>query len=396
MRRTLLLTVAVAAAACTSHPKPEHPADVGGAARTAAESGGGGAFLVRLGNDTVAVEQYTRTGNGLEGQLIQRGQATVVQHYTVTLGPDGAPVSLELRTRDANGNEIPNRPRSMSLTFTGDTAVLSAVMRDSTITRRIAGRRVFPLLTSSFALYELPLSWMRRTGADSLDIQFLPVGGSRVTPYPARFVGTDSARVYYFGDPQRLRVDAQGRVLGVDATGTTTKVVVTRLAAPVDIAAIARQFASREGIVSGSPRDTVRATVGGAEFWVDYGRPSRRGRDLWANGVLGDTLWRTGANAATQIRFSRDLELGGRVIPAGTYTLFTLARGGEYQLIVNSQTGQWGTEYDRSRDVVRVPLTVGTGPETELFTIGVEPQGDGGRIVLRWGSRTLSAPFRVR
>jgi len=147
---------------------------------------------------------------------------------------------------------------------------------------------------------------------------------------------------------------------------------------------------------SSSPRDTVRATVAGAEILVDYGRPARRGRDLWASGVLGDTLWRTGANAATQFRTSRDLEIAGRTLPAGTYTLFTLATGGRYQLVINRQTGQWGTQYDAGRDVMRVPLGIGATGETERFTIAVVPEGGGGRIALRWGTRELSVPFTVK
>ena len=125
----------------------------------------------------------------------------------------------------------------------------------------------------------------------------------------------------------------------------------------LDLAALARAWAQREqsGAFAGpaSTRDTVQATVGTARLWIDYGRPALRGRNVWVNGVLGDTLWRTGANAATQLRSDVDLVVGGATVPAGTYTLWTAATPSGYRLVINRQAGN---NYDASRDLVRVPL----------------------------------------
>jgi hypothetical protein len=135
----------------------------------------------------------------------------------------------------------------------------------------------------------------------------------------------------------------------------------------------------------------VEATVGAARVWIDYGRPALRGRDVWVNGVLGDTLWRTGANAATQLRTNADLVVGGATVPAGTYTLWTVARPGAYRLVINRQLGN---DYDPSRDLARVPLQE-SSVETpvERFTIGVDPQSAGGALLtLTWGTKRLSVP----
>jgi hypothetical protein len=192
-------------------------------------------------------------------------------------------------------------------------------------------------------------------------------------------------------------------VLGVDATHTTNKVVVRRLSS-VDFTGLLNHFAALDAAGKGlgsmpSPRDTVKATIAGADLWVDYGRPAARGRDVWANhSVLGDTLWRTGANAATQFSTSRDLVIAGQTVPAGKYTLWThVLPDGSYELVINRQTGQWGTDHDPRQDFVRVPLTVTSLPNpVERFTIGVVPQGSGGAITLTWADRSLAAPFVVK
>jgi Protein of unknown function (DUF2911) len=147
-----------------------------------------------------------------------------------------------------------------------------------------------------------------------------------------------------------------------------------------------------------STRDTVRATIGGANLWIDYGRPALRGRNVWVNGVLGDSIWRTGANAATQLHSDSDLLIGGQVVPAGTYSLWTQVTPDGYHLIVNKQFGQWGTEYDAGRDLIRVPLRDTMSPTSaERFTIGVDPRGtSGGVITLAWGSTLLTVPVATR
>jgi hypothetical protein len=130
---------------------------------------------------------------------------------------------------------------------------------------------------------------------------------------------------------------------------------------------------------------------------VDYGRPSRRGREIFGNVVPWGTVWRTGANAATQFRTDRDLEIGGVVLPAGTYTLWTLPAPTGWHLIVNRQTGQWGTAYDSTQDFIRVPLTVTVlAAPVEVFTIAVEPQGAGGVLSFAWDRTRALVPFTVR
>lgn len=145
-----------------------------------------------------------------------------------------------------------------------------------------------------------------------------------------------------------------------------------------------------------SPRDTAEATLGGERVLVDYGRPYMRGRTIMGGLVPYGQVWRTGANAATTLVTPRDLRIGGTAVPAGTYTLYTLPGESEWQLIINRQTGQWGTEYDAAQDLARVPMRVERTPApVEQFTITLEPGTPTGTLRMEWENTRVSVPVET-
>jgi hypothetical protein len=146
-----------------------------------------------------------------------------------------------------------------------------------------------------------------------------------------------------------------------------------------------------------SPRDSVKTTIAGAALKVDYGRPSKRGREVFGGLEKWGNVWRTGANQATHFTTSQTLNFGAASVPAGTYTLYTLLdQGGKWQLIVNKQTGQWGTVYDAKQDLVRIPLTVEQTPAVvEKMEITITPAGAGGELAILWDRTKAKAAFTV-
>ena len=160
------------------------------------------------------------------------------------------------------------------------------------------------------------------------------------------------------------------------------------------------QMGGGKGQAPASPRDSLAVTVAGADIKVNYGRPSKRGRVIF-NG-LGDMkwgmVWRTGANEATHFTTSKALDFGGKQVPAGTYTLWTLlAENGKWELIVNKQTKQWGTAYDAKQDLVRIPMTVtDKNAVVEKMEIQVKPAGKGGEIVIAWDTYKAVAEFTAK
>jgi len=109
-------------------------------------------------------------------------------------------------------------------------------------------------------------------------------------------------------------------------------------------------------------------------------------------------VWRTGANEATQFTTSAPIKLAGMQVPAGTYTLWTVPHTSGVDLIVNKQTGQWGTDYDASRNLGRAMITSETLPTpVEEFTISIVPNDTRhGMLVMEWGSFRWTAQIEVQ
>ena len=144
---------------------------------------------------------------------------------------------------------------------------------------------------------------------------------------------------------------------------------------------------------AGSPHVKVDWNVEGADLSLTYGRPYLRDR------VVGDSVepmdgrvWRLGADEATTFSTSGDLMVGEVHVPAGDYTLWTVTNGDTTELIVNSETGQWGTSYNDEHDVGRTEMTVGTlDTPADQLTLHIE----NGELRLEWGTLVASVPIIV-
>lgn len=138
-----------------------------------------------------------------------------------------------------------------------------------------------------------------------------------------------------------------------------------------------------------SPPAKASGTIGAAELTVDYSAPSVRGRKVMGGLVPYGQVWRTGANAATTLTTSRDVMIGNLHVPAGTYTLYTIPAEKEWTLIVNKQTGQWGTKYDQAQDLGRVKMKVESLPEAvETMAFAVDKKG----LSISWENTRASVP----
>ena len=356
-----------------------------------------GAFVVTLGNDTIVVERYTRTGNQIEGDMLLRNSgAVVLRHYAGTLNASGGMARFEMTNRPLGNGQA--RGAQFAAAF-GDTTVVD-ITRDtakSTVKVATAGGAL-PFINFSYAMYEL---YGRRATATHADtIITLPLGATQPTKLVVGHPGPDALTVSFLNDPPtRFHVDANGRILSLDGSATTQKVVGTRVAA-LDFAALSTTFQSRP-LGTLSPPDSVRATVGGVNVAINYGRPAMRSRTVFGGIVPWGAVWRTGANFATRLTTSGDLLVGGRPIPAGTYTLWSLPTQQGWKLIINKQTKApcstaeqcaaptraplWGTDYAADSDLVRIDMQVSSiAARVEQFVITVEPQGDGALLALAW------------
>jgi hypothetical protein len=397
MKRSILPLLFLA---CSHVPPPEHYG-----------------FVAVLGNDTVSVERVERSSTRLVTDGVDRWPFVRRRHTEFDLAPDGTIRKMVMDIRTPNGQSPRERGRRVTADYTKDRVNIS--VRDSSGERDTSfvtgGAITVPHVSMMYSVIELEIATaLRRAAASNLAPtdsvlfrQFYPdrdVGPSftmhRGFVVP-RGGGKVELRHGWLAGTGDVTVDSAGRMQTYSGMRSTYKVTVTRTAAAPDVDAIAARLAAAERVTGQqqlSVRDTARATIGNAVFSVDYGRPLARGRTLLGNVILYDRVWRTGANAATQLTTSAPITLAGLSLPAGTYTLWTIPHRQGVDLIVNRQVGQWGTEYGRAHDLGRAPMrSDSVDTPVEQFTISIEPgNARHGTLAMAWGSFRWTAPIVVQ
>ena len=152
-----------------------------------------------------------------------------------------------------------------------------------------------------------------------------------------------------------------------------------------------------------SPSAQASVTIAGKAITIKYSAPSLRGRKMFApDGRISKDptypAWRTGADDATVLHTDADLMIGSLNVPKGDYTIYTLVNVSPWKLIINKQTGQWGTEYDATKDLGRVAMTV-TKPAAPIETFKITLSaagGNKGKLQLEWENVIASVPFTVK
>ncbi|MEO7998375.1 MAG: hypothetical protein ABI852_13075 [Gemmatimonadaceae bacterium] len=200
------------------------------AATTIAAQTTSGAYVTTLGTDTVAVEQFTRTGNVLTGDYVTRPGGAVVNHYVMKFDVNNLPSSLTLTQQRADGKPIPNGPKSVTLTV-GDKETVIVIQRDTATTRKFTVNNTYPLLGTSLGMFEVAFTHLRTLKSDSVSFAGLPMNARELPdPIQVKFVGADSARVWSAQGPLYLQVDATGKIIGLSGEATAAKIHAKRVA----------------------------------------------------------------------------------------------------------------------------------------------------------------------
>jgi hypothetical protein len=149
-----------------------------------------------------------------------------------------------------------------------------------------------------------------------------------------------------------------------------------------------------------SPAATVTQVVGLTKITVEYSSPAVRGRQIYGGQVVPyGQVWRTGANEATRITFSNEVQVAGTSLPAGTYGLFSIPGEKAWTFILSKDAKQWGAyEYKQADDVARVPAGAPEAipPRERLVFIFSNTTDDGStRLDLEWEKTRVSLPIKV-
>jgi hypothetical protein len=146
-----------------------------------------------------------------------------------------------------------------------------------------------------------------------------------------------------------------------------------------------------------SPPASANAKIGTTDITVKYSSPAVKGRKIWGELVPYGQVWRTGANEATTITFSKDVTVEGQKLKAGTYALFTVPGDKEWTVIFNNTAKQWGAfKYDQTQDALRVKVKPMVTPTmNERMKIDVKPKGKtAGVVTIMW--ENMAVPFNVK
>jgi hypothetical protein len=146
-----------------------------------------------------------------------------------------------------------------------------------------------------------------------------------------------------------------------------------------------------------SPHETTSAVLGGKKVTIEYGRPYKKGREIFGKLEPFGKVWRTGADEATTIETAGDLMLGSLHVPAGKYSLFTIPGATDWTLIINKVAKQSGAfEYDAKNDLGRLKMKFEKSPKvTEQLTISIDAQGSRGTLKIAWDNVIASVPVMM-
>ena len=167
----------------------------------------------------------------------------------------------------------------------------------------------------------------------------------------------------------------------------------------VIVVALIGFFGVRKYTKSFSPEAVAETSQNGVQVKVTYSKPGKKGRMLFGreeNKALAPygKVWRTGANEATLIELGEGLSIGGKPVKAGTYSLYSVPGQSTWKIILNSETGQWGTEYNDGKDVLNVQVPIRIRPTVqELFNIYFEEIPGGVNMILSWDQTEALVPI---
>ena len=153
-----------------------------------------------------------------------------------------------------------------------------------------------------------------------------------------------------------------------------------------------------------SPHETLSSVIDGKRVTITYGRPystkpgTTEVRKIWGGLVPYGQPWRMGADEATTLITQKPIEMGGKTIPAGVYTLYMIpSETGASQLVISTGLGGWGIPVDTKHDLAQMDLTkTMLDKPVDQFTMGVSKNPDGGGVLkLLWESTQFSVSFTV-
>lgn len=174
--------------------------------------------------------------------------------------------------------------------------------------------------------------------------------------------------------------------------------IITCVAAGLTLAAAGQKTTRVHDGRGGSPHDRTEWTIDGTNIAIEYGRPYVKGRTVFGGLEKYGKVWRTGADEATTLTTDKTLVFDALTVPPGKYTLWTwIDDKGPWKLIINKETGQWGTAHKEAQDLGRADMMTDARPNAvEQLTISIDDTPSGGVLRIEWEKTRATIAFTVK
>jgi hypothetical protein len=360
-------------------------------------------LIAKMGTDTVMIETYNMVNNYLYGKAFIRIPEDYIGEFDIHFYPDGSIRTFKISAMDPGNSSVPFAGKSgvfsyyQNMLCQSDTCYWFASHLDGQPNKHPAPSMDFiggwtPILS----IYEWNALRLKNSGKTNLPLRMINdyIGVYEIN---IRAAGKDSL---IFGGPfleyARVKTNDEGRVISIDGTGTPWNYQVTRHE-PMDIDLIAKRMMKTPSVGIPSPEVTEHFTVANSAIAIAYGKPYKRGRQIFGGIVPYDSLWRTGAGHPTVITLNDNIRIGKTAISKGKYSLYTIPQPDQWTLIFNTDTKRWPTDPYRNKDFAQVVLKVNKLKNpVEQFKIEItEARKNGGILKFIWDDVEAYTPFEV-
>lgn len=323
-----------------------------------------GIVYYTLGNDTTVIQYFEYSNHQYKTTFLQFTGAITKCEATGILDEKGdikKVSSVNSRINDKGEWELVSRGEN---NFTGDSSIYTAANDKG----EIVYRRSFPgngivangMDIASFYNFAYMGFYAPVKNGDTLFHRQLSFNGFRkyiVSRKSKNEIRIGSNLMGYIS----LMVDDKNYLQKIEGVGSSLNIKATVDRVNTDVAIldnIAKRRNANGTAAVRTLRDTAVIVLNDGKIEVDYWRPHKRGREIFGNVVPWNRIWRTGANNATQLRISRDIIIGGNKLAAGKYGIWSYPTETKWDLLINKNASNWGTDYDAAADILKLPLKI--------------------------------------
>ena len=358
-----------------------------------------GTLILTLGKDTTLFEQFTIRRDSIHSRIISLPGGLKVSDGNGILSKEGMLLSMATKVSTLSPAGTLQSDHESNLISGPDSTTVVFNKNGQTTVTHLPGNCYVINEADNTGFYLFPYwgFYEPATVGDSLKGNHLAFKGARV--YTIKRTGKYNLRVgSNLEGYLTLAVDSAGRLDSINGIGSSLNIMgMVYRGLNFDSLVTARiHHQQKYGILPpATTKDSVLFRNGKLRMTVRYWSPSVRDRKIFGAVVPFNRVWRTGANAATEMIVNRPVQIYAQTLERGRYSIFTIPQPDLWIMIINRQADIWGTDYDSTYDVMRIPMKVDSLPDmVEKLKLNVVPFDSGGIFTIEWEKTRAAMMFK--